>query len=339
MNLKNKISIIIPYYNTITSYFIECIDSVINQTYQNTEILIINDGSSQKNASILKKYQSIKNIKIVNKDHEGVSVARNIGIGLANGEWIMFVDSDDWLELNACEKFIDIVKNNNDLDIIISKCYINTIGLKRENYSYYNNSFNILDKQEVYYSIFQNFNNKFTCVDTPWAKLFNKNFLISNNFKFKNNLKNGEDGIFNFETIYKANNIYFFTDKTYNYRVNEYSVCNTFSNDLDESFTNLILSYTELFQKYNMTEEKKDFDSFITRILCRLLRKFYSKYSNYTDFHKKIKKIMDKNMLNQQILGINLTSLSFERKVIIFLFQKEWFVAIYFLTRLKVNVK
>ena len=91
------ISIIVPVYN-VEAYLPQCLDSLINQTYQDLEIICVNDGSTDGSLEILQKYQSKdKRIKVVSQKNQGLSGARNTGISQATGEWIMFVDSDDYL--------------------------------------------------------------------------------------------------------------------------------------------------------------------------------------------------------------------------------------------------
>ena len=95
-----KISIIVPIYN-VESYLKRCLDSLINQTYSNIEIILINDGSTDLSGDISSKYAKIdKRIKLINSSNKGVSCARNKGLELASGDYIMFVDPDDYIELN-----------------------------------------------------------------------------------------------------------------------------------------------------------------------------------------------------------------------------------------------
>lgn len=107
MTEQPKISIIIPVYN-VEQYLSMCLDSVINQTYKNLEIICINDGSTDNSQEILERYAS-KDIRItiVKQKNIGLSGARNEGIDLASGDYIMFVDSDDWIDLNTCKIVVD----------------------------------------------------------------------------------------------------------------------------------------------------------------------------------------------------------------------------------------
>ena len=116
-----KISIIVPIYN-VEEYLEQCIISLVSQTLKEIEIILINDGSTDKSIEICEKYSKIDSrIKLINKNNTGVSDSRNRGIEEANGEFIMFVDSDDWLEENACEIAYNNIKEKRADSLIF--CY------------------------------------------------------------------------------------------------------------------------------------------------------------------------------------------------------------------------
>ena len=104
MQEEVKISIIIPVYN-VEKYLHECLDSIINQTFTDIEIICVDDGSTDKSSEILEEYeQKDKRFTVISQPNKGVSAARNRGMQQAKGKYIMFVDSDDWLAHNACEQ-------------------------------------------------------------------------------------------------------------------------------------------------------------------------------------------------------------------------------------------
>ena len=95
--MKFDVSIIVPVYNG-EKYVERCIENLINQTYKNIEIILINDGSTDNTENVLKKYDKYNHVKIINQTNSGVSHSRNVGIENANGEYIWCVDSDDYVE-------------------------------------------------------------------------------------------------------------------------------------------------------------------------------------------------------------------------------------------------
>lgn len=139
-----KYSIIIPVYNT-EKYIEKCIESVLNQTYKNFEIIIINDGSTDKSEEILKTYEKNNKITIITQTNHGLSYSRNIGIKKSTGDYVLFLDSDDYYELNLLEKLNEVarkedmikfgyktLKNNNITEekTIIFKNYKGIFALK-----------------------------------------------------------------------------------------------------------------------------------------------------------------------------------------------------------------
>ena len=118
----NKVSIIVPVYNT-SKYLNKCIDSIIKQTYKNIEIVLINDGSTDNSLEILKYYESMdKRIIVIDKRNTGVSDTRNIGISASTGEYIMFIDSDDFIDENTIEIMLKYIIKK-DVDVVRCNCY------------------------------------------------------------------------------------------------------------------------------------------------------------------------------------------------------------------------
>mgnify|MGYP000233519789 FL=1 len=111
-----KVSIIIPVYG-VEKYISQCLESVINQSYENIEIIVVNDGTKDNSMKIVEEYLLDERIKIINKENGGLASARNRGIEEATGEYIYFLDSDDWIEVNTIEV---LVEESNNLDIIYS---------------------------------------------------------------------------------------------------------------------------------------------------------------------------------------------------------------------------
>lgn len=112
-----KISVVLPVYN-VEKYLEQCLDSIINQTVNNYEIIAINDGSTDNSLEILKKYENrIGNFKIINKNNEGLSVARNVGLSNSTGKYVLFLDSDDMLRKDAIEKITQVAIDY-DVDLI-----------------------------------------------------------------------------------------------------------------------------------------------------------------------------------------------------------------------------
>ena len=131
---KELISIIVPVYN-VEEYLKRCIDSLVNQTYSNIEIILVNDGSTDKSLSICKDYEKKSNGKIIclDKKNGGVSDARNFGLEHAKGEYVTFVDSDDYVEKNLIEKLYNETKKCNPALVILNARNFNDDGFIKTN--------------------------------------------------------------------------------------------------------------------------------------------------------------------------------------------------------------
>lgn len=209
-----KISIVIPVYN-VEKYLRACLDSVVNQTFKDIEIVIVNDGSKDGSLDILKEYESRypKLITVYSTENRGVSHARNYGIARSHGEYLLFVDSDDYIEPDMCEKlYAKASKDNND--IVICKYYDiyqnETTGL-------------ITRKKGKAYDIAigRNFNlheTKFELTHIspfPWDKLYRRNLFETH--QFPENMR-FEDLAVVFQVVCQAKSIGVIEDRLYNYR-------------------------------------------------------------------------------------------------------------------------
>ena len=114
-----KVSIVVPVYNVPESALRKCLESTINQTMKEVEVLVIDDGSTDHSGLICDEYAASDNrIRVIHKANGGLSAARNIGYEMARGEWITFLDGDDWIDPATCEKTYNLGIEN-DVDIVI----------------------------------------------------------------------------------------------------------------------------------------------------------------------------------------------------------------------------
>ena len=166
---EKKISIIIPVYNGEKN-IVKCVESVLNQSYKNTEIIIINDGSTDNTINILNYYKALNsNICVIDKKNEGVSSARNDGIKIFSGDYILFVDADDTLEHNAVEVLLEIMVNKNVELLIASNNILRRKRIIRENI--------LTDKQYDKREMVEEITKRNIFLSTPWGKLFSTNII------------------------------------------------------------------------------------------------------------------------------------------------------------------
>lgn len=208
------ISIIIPTYNC-GSYLEKCIQSVLAQTYPHFELIVINDGSTDNTAEILNDYTIKDNrIKIFNIENNGVSNARNIGIKESKGEYLCFIDADDWIEKDYLTNFIN---NNEDFTktLIIQDIYQNQ---KIKNH-YAKAKYNI--KKDIESIMLEH---NLMSLGSPFAKLYHAETIKNNNIRFNKFISYGEDQIFFFEYITHIENLQFLDYAGYHYDYNNSSL-------------------------------------------------------------------------------------------------------------------
>lgn len=203
-----KISIIIPVYNT-EKYIKECLESIINQMNENIELIIIDDKSIDNSLNIIK--ETIKNINNIilleNEINKGISFSRNLGLSYATGEYIFFVDSDDYLNKEA----LNIISENLDSDIVKFSYNKNLGFYNKPRILQLKEKYNINQSKELLYHE--------DCF--VWNKIFRKELI--DNLKFKENMKY-EDLPFSMISLMKSNTIKNIPDILYNYRMNIGSV-------------------------------------------------------------------------------------------------------------------
>lgn len=210
------ISIIVPIYN-VENYLQQCLDSIRNQTYQNFECLLINDGSPDNSADICREYvEKDSRFRYFEKENGGVSSARNLGIERSGGAYITFIDSDDWVDSDYLELlYMKINEYNADLAVLTYKQYSMNDGCfylhvwEQDYYEKYytgNELLNSLPNLESYDSTF----------NVSWGKLFKRNFLETATFNEQRIM--GEDLEFNFKIFLQIKSCIYLNKALYNFR-------------------------------------------------------------------------------------------------------------------------
>lgn len=165
--MSDKVSIIIPVYN-VEKYLAECLDSAIRQSHSNKEIIIINDGSTDNSAEIIAEFQrNYNNITVVTTKNQGLSLARNTGLEKANGDYIIFLDSDDWLEKETLASCLNAVKKHN-ADIVFFNAEAFADGVEESEVK----KFNYARSSDLYQK-------KITCIKLFENYIKNKNYIAS----------------------------------------------------------------------------------------------------------------------------------------------------------------
>lgn len=199
-----KISVIVPVYN-VEKYIRKCIESIINQTFKDIEIIIVNDGTKDNSIKIAEEYLSDKRIKIVNKENGGVSSARNYGLEAAKGEYIFFMDADDYIEENMLEI---LYKDSNSNDIVICNNYDHYEESKTYKIRKKNNCIKGVEEQGIYFWGYVGLE--------IWNKLYKREFLLENNILYSEKIIHS-DVFFNIKTLFLAHKVKYIDKPLYHY--------------------------------------------------------------------------------------------------------------------------
>lgn len=217
MLYNNLISVIVPIYNA-QLYLATCIESILNQTFCDFELLLIDDGSTDESLSICNKYACDKRVKIIPQRNQGVSIARNNGLQIANGKWIMFVDSDDYIEPDMLMAMHNIAIENPYVDLIM--CGYEVIVWKNDKINHIKSIF----QQEHF---FEDQKSLAVCVlsqyidllSGPCCKLFRHNLIDKYHIRFPLDISYGEDTMFVYTYLHYINSAYNLADTYYHYNI------------------------------------------------------------------------------------------------------------------------
>jgi len=264
----NKVvTIIVPVFNA-GEQLIKCINSILNQSYKNIEIVLVNDGSTDNSGEICDEYASYHSkIKVIHQKNSGPSTARNVGVNSASGDYIQFVDADDYIDPCMTEQLIQSMELK---DVQLSMCGYKTIHTNKKNQfteNYVPSIKGIYKNTEFMHFFGEIFKDNF--VNSPCNKLFVREIIKENNIKFIENLNMGEDLLFNLDYINVCEFISVVNEPLYNY------VKLDSSQSLTGSFKNGLFDNQQfLFNKIrNFLIEKK----------CYIKRNKYYVEKVYTD--------------------------------------------------------
>lgn len=286
-----KISVLIPVYNTEKTLS-KCLDSVLSQTMiSNIEIVIVNDGSTDNSQSIIDEYcDKYKNIIKFKQDNQGLGATRNKGIELARGEYIAFLDSDDWVEKDYYElMYKTALKQNSEL--VISSYIVDIPNINQQT----KEKHQLQTKQDYINGLL-----KGEIAGFSWNKLYKKNLITNNNLKFpiRGELENVEDQYFSLRCVVLANNISFMNESNVHYIIHSQSIVRKYQNNLHNDILNLYRDNVNFFKSI----DELDYDIEDLKIL--LLRGLITSINN--EFKpERISSRKEKIKLIKKIININ----------------------------------
>lgn len=300
-----KISIIIPVYNA-EKYIKKCLDSVINQTYTNLEIILVDDGSQDNGGKICDEYsQKDKRIKILHKTNQGVSEARNSGINMVTGEYFYLLDADDFIDLDTINIFQKRAKETHS-DILIGKLTkVDENGIIVERGISFDKcriEMNDLVKSKEKFKFF--FGKSYgACAGN---KLYRFKFVESLNIKFEKDIYFGEDLLFNLKLYINAPRIELINEQTYYYLRNRLSITYSYKKDLSDRYLDLVTNFYNYAEKNNMIDGNQDLISYnsFTAIDNTYLNCFEYSKNPFRESKREISKFKKSIIINSGIKNL-----------------------------------
>lgn len=284
------ISIIVPVFNSEKGID-RCIKSILSQTYSDLELILIDDGSSDRSAGICKQYEKKDpRVHLVQQENRGVSAARNRGLALAKGEYLQFVDSDDYIACSMCEKLVTHIEKSG-ADVVICGHTellgdVKDVRLPRIEGKVY-----LKELRQIYPEIFEKF-----ILNSPCNKLYRKCKLIED---FPEDISLGEDLIFNLHNLKNMESVFFLKESLYFYVTHSESLNRKYRKDSIECAECLYLESMNFSKHFQLGERaEKDISTIFITFLFYGLSDVYS-ISNYATKSKAA--ILKKWILNPYV--------------------------------------
>lgn len=286
------VSVIVPVYKA-EKFLNRCIDSILAQTYENFELILIDDGSPDNSGAICDEYaQKDNRIKAIHQENAGVSVARNTGIAQAKGDWILFIDSDDFVETEYISSLLKVSR----LDSLIIQGYKtvsanHTIAIQSLNEKQYDKTnFSQLFAEPKFYEY-----------GHPFGKLYETKLIKQHQIQFNTNLSYAEDLIFLLNYILHINRILYISGTYYNYTISPNSLSqqiNPFENEylLFNEFSQL---NTAIAKKYNFRIQPETFHYMAVLLIRCILSIYKSQFVRFSERINALKALIKKRRIVQ----------------------------------------
>lgn len=322
-----KISVIIPVYN-VERYLKQCLESVISQTFRNLEIILVNDGSTDGSAQICNKFaKKDQRIKVIHQINGGVSSARNRGIKIANGDYITFVDSDDWLTSDMYENMVSIIVSANLPEVVMCD-FLNVKNNVSEKVNanirngFYNKE-NIINELYPTLLVTENFGR--IPIVSACICLFEKSLLVQNNIYFDEQLRYSEDYLFMAAVLINVQSFYYMKE---HYYYNYLQVEDSRSKKYKPEWWENLLSLNKKLRK--LLSDNKEYD-FERQLKLQLIHSaLFVSSSIYRDQNilksQKLtlfKALFDDRNLRESFIDIRFKKQSLSQKVVLLLMKKR----------------
>lgn len=324
-----KVSVIVPVFN-VDEYLGECLDSIVKQTELPYEVLLIDDGSTDRSLEICQQYATRhKFVNVIHTDNHGVSHARNIGISKAQGDWILFIDGDDVVDRNLISDFSPHLNTENDIAIFGFTYFSEktpSISIRNSIKPLAKKSHTALMLALFNRDLPQPFDSNRVKISSS-ARFYRRNWLRSIGLEFPINLKSGEDAVFNLWAISKSKRIVYSENPYYFYRKRNESVTNRYIPEASKNFNDVNRAF-RYFVEHMADREyySKYLDERIVWSLCFACLSDYCHRNNPKSFSQRKSDFENaRREVVKSLERVDLSDFSFKKKVFIILIKMNLF--------------
>lgn len=321
-------SIIIPVYN-VEKYLHRCLDSVINQTYTKLEIILVNDGSKDNSGIICDKYaESDSRIRVIHQKNQGVSSARNAGLNIATGDYISFIDPDDYIELNMYEQ-LSLHLSEHAVDIVRFGALRNGDVL---NWLPFEGFYEGEDfEKEILLPMIgsEKFGGMFI-LGVLWMHVFKRDLIEKHNIRFNKKLRRCEDRLFTISCMMFSSGELFLRDTLYHYIINDESLSNKYDSDRWEQENLYLENLKNLYTKNKNTTfvelaNGRQANDYILRVITSINQEYFSNNRNsFWTRYKNIKTIICSDTTKIALSEMESAKMGLKGTIMLFLIKKRF---------------
>ncbi len=325
--MEKLVSVVIPVYK-VEKYLDRCAESIFAQTYKNIEIVFVDDGSPDNCPKMCDEY-ALKDsrVKVVHKANGGLPDARNAGINVATGDYILFVDSDDWIEQNTIEELLKIIDEHSVDFVTFGAVWDGRQGIpdgtpctcekSRELGLGYYDEKRIMN--EIYPRLFVTHDLFFGPILSACFSIYSKKFLDDNGVRFDPEVKYSEDSVFSSKMVYAAKSFYVTNKCFYHYCFNNASISTTFHKDIFEVEK---LRY-EFIERHFKDSKKYDFTTQLRRLkLCCLISALSKRRTLPADEKREyVVRVFNDPFTRDAVKHVGVAKVPFKKKLMLYLIK------------------
>lgn len=320
-----KVSIIIPIYNA-EKFLSQCLDTVINQTYKNLEIILVNDGSKDNSYTLCKQYQKQDSrIILLSYTNHGASYARNKGLENSTGDYVVFVDADDSIDKNYIEAFMKVVMDN-EYDLVFC-------GYKEIENGINNIVLTGKEKKELTGILKKDYKNIEKFLITPWVKLYKNNIIKNHKIEFPEDFIIAEDQVFNSMYLRYVKTYKYIDKPLYNYKKQNNNSLTSIRNIKAFNCDLKFLKIKKIFFEEMEIEERErllgEWAIVLIHLYAFVSNDNKNKYNSYKERVRNIRKE----------ISLNFKPNTFKQKIVLFCLKRNFIFPIYFYNYIKRYIK